>query len=81
MYNSEGRLKADMANQGNANAQISAAIEAAKLRQLIDNRVAETRSANLTNLFDSLGDIGRENFMYNMAMNKAVWRLLPFFTT
>lgn len=69
MYNSEGRLKADMANQGNANAQISAAIEAAKLRQLIDNRVAETRSANLTNLFDSLGDIGRENFMYNMAMN------------
>lgn len=65
MFNSEGFLKADMANQGQGNVKINAAIEAAKLRELEDNRVAETRSANFTNLFNNLGNIGRENFVWN----------------
>ena len=65
MFNSEGQLKADMANQGQGNIRINAAIEAAKLRALEDDRVATTRSANFTNLFDNLGDIGRENFAWN----------------
>lgn len=65
IFNSEGFLKADMANQGQGNVRINAAIEAAKLRELEDNRVAETRSANFTNLFNNLGNIGRENFVWN----------------
>lgn len=69
MFNSEGRLKADMANQGQANLRINAAIEAAKLRALEDDRVAETRSANFTNFLDNLGDLGRENLYYNMVNN------------
>ena len=69
MFNSEGRLKADMANQGQANVRINAAIEAAKLRALEDDRVAETRSANFTNFLDNLGDLGRENLYYNMVNN------------
>lgn len=74
MFNSEGFLKADMANQGQGNVKINAAIEAAKLRELEDNRVAETRSANFTNLFNNLGNIGRENFVWNQVNeNPAVY--------
>lgn len=69
IFNSEGFLKADMANQGQGNVRINAAIEAAKLRALEDDRVAETRSANFTNFLDNLGDLGRENLYYNMVNN------------
>lgn len=60
MFNSEADLKAQIANREIAQARIKGAYQAAALREAIDNRVGAARSANLTNLFDSLGNIGRE---------------------
>lgn len=65
-FNSEMALKADIANQSNNNLRLQARIAQAKLRDQIDARASAGRSANLTNLFDSLGDIGREDFSRNM---------------
>ena len=66
MFNSEGSLKAQQANQGAAEVRMRAAQAAAQLRDAIDARVGAARSANLTNLFESIGDIGREEFARNM---------------
>jgi hypothetical protein len=41
------------------------------MRDSIDKTVAASRSANLTNLFDNLGAIGRENFTFNQAQGLA----------
>lgn len=72
-FNSEGFLKAAMANAENgqkkASILVSAAEKAAALKQAADDRVGAARSANLTNLFDSLGDIGREAFAMDMIKN------------
>lgn len=61
-FNSEGFLKAAMANAENsqkkATIRLSAAEKAAAIRDAVDDRVGKARSANLTNLFDSLGNIG-----------------------
>lgn len=65
-FNSEGFLKAAMANQQGYDTKVRAAIAAADLRDKIDTRVGAARSANLTNLFNSLGDIGREAYSRNM---------------
>jgi hypothetical protein len=43
-----------------------AAQAAAAMRDAIDQRVGAARSANLTNLFNNLGDIGWEEFNRNM---------------
>ena len=45
---------------------LSGLAQAATLRDNIDARVGAARAANLTNLFNSLGDIGRENMAFNM---------------
>lgn len=66
MFNSEGFLKAAMANQQGYDTKVKAAIAAADLRDRIDTRVGAARSANLSNLFNSLGDIGREAYSRNM---------------
>lgn len=66
MFNSEGSLKAQQANQGAAEVRMRAAQAAAQLRDAVDARVGAARSANLTNLFESIGDIGREEFTRNM---------------
>lgn len=72
-FNSEGFLKAAMANAENsqkkASILVSAAEKAAALKQVADDRAGAARSANLTNLFDSLGDIGREAFAMDMIKN------------
>lgn len=60
MFNSEADLKTQIANREIAQARIKGAYQAAALREAIDSRVGAARSANLTNLFDSLGNIGRE---------------------
>lgn len=68
-FNSEGLLKAAMANQSalasTRNAKFTGALEAAKLRDTMDTRRQAAMSANLTNVFNSLGDIGREAFIFN----------------
>lgn len=72
-FNSEGFLKADMANaersQKNASLLISAADKAATLKAAADAQASAGRSANLTNFFDNLGDIGRESFAMDMIRN------------
>lgn len=70
MANSEGFLKAAMANQSaraQSQGQYLSAIEtAAKMRQMQRDAQDESRTASLTNLFNSIGDIGRENMSFNM---------------
>lgn len=74
MFNSEADLKAQQANVDIGKIKVSAAQAAANMRDIIDSRVAAAKSANLTNLFNSLGDIGREEFQRNMVnSNRAMY--------
>jgi hypothetical protein len=68
-FNAENELKAQIANRENARVRVDAAARAAAIRDQVDARVGAARSANLTNLFNSLGDIGREAFTMNMVMS------------
>ena len=69
MFNAENSLKAQIANKEDAKLYLEAAAKAAALRDAEDTRVAAARSANLTNFFDSLGDIGREIYAMDMVKN------------
>lgn len=64
-FNAEGDLKAQMANIDNNSNKVKAAIAAAELKDKINARTSAARSANLTSLFDSIGDIGREAYSRN----------------
>lgn len=68
-YNSEGALKADIVNAGNrlktSNLIIESAIASAKMRQAAKDASNVAKSANLTNLFDNLGNIGWEEYQRN----------------
>jgi hypothetical protein len=68
-FNAQMGLEAAVANaryqQVARNARLSGLAQAAAMRDAIDQRVGAARSANLTNLFNSLGNIGRENFIFN----------------
>lgn len=65
-FNSEMLLKAAIAKQANDKLRLQARTAQAQLRDQADARSSAGRAANLTNLFDSLGDIGREEFSRNM---------------
>ena len=65
-FNSESALRAAGLNQQNKEIQLGAIIKAAGMREDISSRSAAAKSANLSNFFDSLGDIGREEFTRNM---------------
>lgn len=69
MFNSEQGLKAAIANRERDKARIDALVKAAAIRDAVDSRVGAARSANLTNLFDSLGNIGREAATRNMILS------------
>lgn len=68
-YNSEGALKADIANAENrlktANLRMESTIAGAKMRQAAKDASDLAKSTNLTNLFDSLGNIGWEEYQRN----------------
>jgi len=70
MFNAQMGLEADMANaryrQQASQMGLSGLAQAANMRENIDARTGATRSANLSNLFTSLGNIGRENMAFNM---------------
>lgn len=72
-FNSEMGLKAAMANQEailKARSQrLSGVAQAMTVRDAVDARRAQSMSANLTNFFNSLGDIGREEYARNMIMS------------
>ena len=57
-FNSEMALKAALANKENEKTRLQARITQAQLRDQADTRSSTGRSANLTNFFDSLGNIG-----------------------
>jgi hypothetical protein len=66
-FNSEMGLKAAMANQEAAlrakSSRLSGVAQAMQIRDAVDTRRGASMSANLTNFFNSLGDIGREEVM------------------
>ena len=67
MTNAEMGLKAAMANQEAAlrarSSRLSGVAQAMAVRDAVDARRGASMSANLTNFFNSLGDIGREEVM------------------
>ena len=65
-FNTEMALKAATARQRNDELRLKARTTQAQLRDQADARASAGRTANLTNLFDSLGEIGREEFSRNM---------------
>jgi hypothetical protein len=65
-FNAEMALKAATARQRNDELRLKARTTQAQLRDQADARASAGRTANLTNLFDSLGEIGREEFSRNM---------------
>ena len=73
MANAEMGLKAAMANQEAAlkarSSRLSGIAQAMAVRDAIDARRGASMSANLTNFFNSLGDIGREEYSRNMIMS------------
>ena len=68
--NAEMGLKAAMANQGAAlkagSSRLSGITQAMQMRDAIDNRRGASISSNLTNLFNNLGNIGKEEYMMDM---------------
>ena len=73
MANAEGILKADMANQSalmqSKASYLKGALAANELRQKERQMSTASKSANLSNFINSLGDIGRENFSRNMIVS------------
>lgn len=73
MANAEMGLKAAMANQEAAlkarSQRLSGVAQAMAVRDAVDARRGASMSANLTNFFNSLGDIGREEYSRNMIMS------------
>ena len=70
IQNSQGALQADMANQqayaNNRQAYLQGISQAASLRQQAKEASDKAKSANLSGLLQSLGDIGYENKNMNM---------------
>lgn len=68
--NAEMGLRAAMANQETAlkarSSRLSGIAQAMQMRDAIDNRRSASISSNLTNLFNNLGNIGKEEYMMDM---------------
>lgn len=73
MANAEMGLKAAMANQEAAlkarSSRLSGVDLAMAMRDAIDSRRNASMSANMTNFFNSLGDIGREEYSRNLIIS------------
>lgn len=69
MTNSQGFLKADIANQGALSEarglSLKGTMTAAEMRERARMASEQAKSANLSGLLTSLGDIGRENMAWN----------------
>lgn len=77
MFNTEGIFKSDTANQAARmqarNTLLQGTMQAERLRQAARQQLAAERSANLTNLFNNLGNIGRENMNFNILNTSAAF--------
>lgn len=71
--NTEMGLQASRANQSArqaaAEARLRGVMQASMLRDAADKQRAASISANLTNLFDNLGGLGKENYTMSMIKN------------
>lgn len=67
--NSEMGLKAAMANQNLDELKLKSAITQAQMRNQTESQASAGKSANLTNLFDNLGAIGKESYIMQMVEN------------
>lgn len=65
-YNSEGALKEQIANAEANTKMMTGLLQAAQLRAAEKQRTDQARSINLTNFFDNIGELGRENMAFNM---------------
>lgn len=77
MFNTEGMFKADAVNQAAKmqvrNTLLQGTMQAERLRQAARQQLAAERSANLTNLFNNIGNIGRENMNFNILNTSAAF--------
>lgn len=77
MFNTEGMFKADAANQAAKmqvrNTLLQGTMQAERLRQAARQQLAAERSANLTNLFNNIGNVGRENMNFNILNTSAAF--------
>lgn len=76
-YNSQALMQADTqnaqlaANRDRLRSQLLTT--AAGMREASDTALEASRSANFTNMFDNLGGIGRENFIFNQINTNPAW--------
>lgn len=77
MFNTEGMFKADAVNQvakmQARSTLLQGTMQAERLRQAARQQLAAERSANLTNLFNNIGNIGRENMNFNILNTSAAF--------
>ena len=71
MFNSEAGLKAAAMNQSNQELKLRAIMSAAELRDRERQSANAGKSANLSNLFENIGNVGREEY----AMNQRNWEI------
>lgn len=69
MFNAEQNLRAAQLNQNNDELKLKARMVQAQMMQQEGLTSSQARSANLSNLFNSIGDIGREEFSRNMILS------------
>ncbi len=63
--NSEGAMRASLANQQADQIRLNAALAQAQMQEGIDRTVSANKSANTNNFLQNLSDLGRENMQYN----------------
>lgn len=78
MFNSQGAMQADTYNSGLQNTynarRLSTIGTIAGMREAADAALEQNRSMNFTGLFDNIGEIGRENFIFNQIRNNPAYR-------
>lgn len=68
-FNSSGIAAAIAQNANIAAQRAGYSAKAAELKEGIDQALSNSRSLNLTNFFNSVGDVGRERFIMDMIQN------------
>lgn len=78
MYNSQGRMQASQANAGLATQRdklrLSALGPAAQMREATDTARLNSIYGNVSGMFENLGNIGNENFVFNTINSNDAWR-------
>ena len=78
MYNSQGRMQASQANAGLATQRdklrLSALGPAAQMREATDTARLNSIYGNVSGMFENLGNIGNENFVFNQINSNDAWR-------